>query len=959
MIQIYEKILLFFIFLAEIAFGQSSFIGDLPVNNYSKKVYDGGTQNWDVAVSPDGIMYFANNEGLLRFDGVYWKKYPISNRTIVRSLAISDDRIYVGGQGELGYFKTKGNGDLEYVSLMYTIPEKYRGFSEVWDIIVKDSAVLFRTGRHVFHFVNETMTVYDTGGPVHFLGVINDNIYVHDEYKGLLKFTGESFILSDFTYKPPSPVTAFLPYNQDTVLVTTLKDGIYIFDEKEMTPFETPLDALFKEKSIYSACQLADGQYVFGITPDGLLFTDKKFQENRFLGSKEGLQNTNVLALSTDLAGNLWLGLDNGIDYVEVNSAYTYIHPDGNLEGTGYTATIFKDKFYLGNSNGLYVTEWNDNNDFYSESPFRKIEKVEGQIWGLHQSNDELFLGTHNAGFQLKGKNAVEVPKLKGVWNYLRLDENHLLAGHYQGMTVLRKENGIYRRYKDVENLTESSRILAQENEHTIWMSHPYRGVFRVELNDNFTTKSVSKYGMSDGLPSDNFNHAFKVRNEVIFAGETSVYRFDNKTNSFKSMESYNKIFQEYGRVKMLKEDKDGNIWFMAGETCGRLAIDDNGLDIKVGAVIFPELSRKLVGGFEFIYPQNSQNVFFGAEKGFIRFDAQKYEASDFSINAKISSFRLSSNSDSLLYANIGKSVENDKITLSSHENSIYFTYSANAYRNPEGVRFQTKLEGFSDDWSEWMDKSEKEYSNLDHGDYEFVVRARNAAGIVSENEGISFSISPPWYLTKTAYAIYSFAIASFVFFGLRKQTKKFEKEKVSLQNQHEQQEKISRQKVEDSELALSRLKQQKLETEVGFKNQELASATLHLVQKREMLAGLKSDLSKLLLKMKSKEARPQDLQKLIRLVERDLENDSEWDQFAHHFDQVHQGFLTRLKEKYPVLSPNDLKLCAYLRMNLSSKEIAPMMAISVRGVEAGRYRLRKKIDLPNDANLRELMMNV
>ena len=922
-------------------------------------MYDGGTQNWDVAVSPDGIMYFANNEGLLRYDGVFWKKYPISNQTIVRSLGISEDRIYVGGQGELGYFETRGNGDLEYISLTHTIPEKNRGFSEVWDIIVKDGAVLFRTERFIFHFIDEKMNVYDTGGPVHFLGLINNDIYVHDEYKGLLKFTGDGFILSDFTNKPPSPVTAFLPYNQDTVLVTTLKDGIFYFDEKNLKSVSTPLDTLFKEKSIYSACQLADGQYVFGITPDGLLFSDRKFNKNRFLGRKEGLQNTNVLALNTDLAGNLWLGLDNGIDYVEVNSAYTYIYPDGNLEGTGYTAAIFEDKFYLGNSNGLYVTDWNDGNDFYNESPFRKIAKTDGQIWGLYQSDDELFLGMHSGSFQMKNGNANRIPQLKGVWNYLRLDENHIIAGHYQGMTVLSKENGVYRKYKDIENLTESSRLLALENQHTIWMSHPYRGVFRVELNDDFSTKSVDKYGAKDGLPSDNFNHAFRIRNEVIFAGEVGVYRFDKASKSFKSIESYNEIFQKYGRVKMLKEDLEGNIWFMAGKTCGRLTIDDNGLDIKVDNVIFPELSRKLVGGFEFVYPHSPQNVFFGAEKGFIRFDAQKYAKSDFSINAKISSFRLNSHMDSLLYANIGKSTAKDEISLSSDENSLYFSYSANAYRNPEDVRFQIKLEGFSDNWSEWMDKSEKEYSNLDHGDYTFMVRARNAAGVVSEVEQVSFSISAPWYLTPLAFILYGVAFFLAIFFGMRKQSKEFEKEKVSLQNQHEQKEKLFRQRVEDSELELSRVKRQKLETEVGFKNQELASATLHLVQKREMLAGLKSDLSKLLLKMRNKEARPQDLQKLIRLVERDLENDSEWDQFAHHFDQVHQGFLTRLKEQYPILSPNDLKLSAYLRMNLSSKEIAPMMAISVRGVEAGRYRLRKKINLPNDANLRELMMNI
>jgi ligand-binding sensor domain-containing protein/DNA-binding CsgD family transcriptional regulator len=954
-----RRFLLFFVLFAQIAFGQSSFLGNLPINNYSKKIYNGGTQNWDVAVSSEGLMYFANNEGLLRYDGVFWKKFPISNQTIVRSLGLADDKIYVGGQGELGYFESKGNRDLEYNSLTYTIPEKYREFSEVWDIVVRDEAILFRTERYVFHYLNEKMSVYDTGGPIHFLGVLNDEVYVHDEYKGLLKFTGESFILSDFSHKPDSPVTAFLPFNQDTFLITTLKDGIFSFDTKDLTPFKTPLDEFFKEKSIYSACQLADGQYVFGTTPDGLLFTDRNFQKNRFLGRKEGLQNTNVLAINTDLAGNLWLGLDNGIDYVEVNSAYTYIYPDGNLEGTGYTAAIFEDKFYLGNSNGLFSKDWNDNDKMESESPFKKIQNAEGQTWGLHQSEGELFLGMHNGAFQIKNQKPISIPNFKGVWNYLRLDEKHIVAGHYNGMTVLRKENGAYRKYKEIEGLAESSRLLAKESQYILWMSHPYRGVYRVVLNEDYSTQSVKRYGAYDGLPSDNLNHTFKIRNEVVFAGETGVYRFDKKDMSFKAIESYNKIFQEYGRVKMLKEDAEGNIWFMAGETCGRLTIDDNGLEIKVSTVTFPELSTKLVGGFEFVYPHNSQNVFFGAEKGFIRFDVEKYSASDFSLKAKISEFRLNNEKDSLLYTSIGTKLEEDEISLSSDENTLYFAYSANAYRNPEEIRFQTKLEGISTKWSEWTDKAEKEYTNLDHGDYTFMVRARNAAGIVSEVEKVSFSISAPWYLSTLAYILYGFALIAAIFFSLRKQSKDFEKEKVSLQNQHEEQEKIFRKRVEDSELELSRVRRQKLETEVEFKNQELASATLHLVQKREMLAGLKNDLSKLLAKMRNQEARPQDLQKLIRLVERDLENDSEWDQFAHHFDQVHQGFLSRLKEKYPVLSPNDLKLCAYLRMNLSSKEIAPMMAISVRGVEAGRYRLRKKIMLPNDANLRELMMNI
>ena len=101
------------------------------------------------------------------------------------------------------------------------------------------------------------------------------------------------------------------------------------------------------------------------------------------------------------------------------------------------------------------------------------------------------------------------------------------------------------------------------------------------------------------------------------------------------------------------------------------------------------------------------------------------------------------------------------------------------------------------------------------------------------------------------------------------------------------------------------------------------------------------------------------EIQGLINLMNFDNKIDEDWEQFSHHFDQVHVNFMERLRKKYPQITTNDEKLCAYLRLNLSTKETAQMMNISVRGVEASRYRLRKKLGLSNDENLIEFMMRV
>ena len=101
------------------------------------------------------------------------------------------------------------------------------------------------------------------------------------------------------------------------------------------------------------------------------------------------------------------------------------------------------------------------------------------------------------------------------------------------------------------------------------------------------------------------------------------------------------------------------------------------------------------------------------------------------------------------------------------------------------------------------------------------------------------------------------------------------------------------------------------------------------------------------------------EFQKILKLIDKELDHNEEWEQFAVHFDSVHTNYLKKLKDQYPSLTTSDLKLAAYLRLNLSSKEIAQLMNISIRGVETSRYRLRKKLELPNEMNLFDHLIKI
>jgi DNA-binding CsgD family transcriptional regulator len=147
------------------------------------------------------------------------------------------------------------------------------------------------------------------------------------------------------------------------------------------------------------------------------------------------------------------------------------------------------------------------------------------------------------------------------------------------------------------------------------------------------------------------------------------------------------------------------------------------------------------------------------------------------------------------------------------------------------------------------------------------------------------------------------------------------------------------------------------LQSEVKHKSEDLASTAMNLLQKKAFLGKLTSELNKLI-ELNKDQVNTFEIRKIMRKLKSDEKLDEEWEKFSVHVKSVQNDFLITLKKAYPDLNSNELKLCAYLRMNLSSKEIAQLFSISVRGVEISRYRLRKKLKLQTHQDLFEFLMN-
>ncbi len=950
-----------FLLLTHFLWSQPNNIGIPFTTNYPNEIYQAGTQNWDIDQHPNGFMFFANNNGLLQYDGINWQLFPLKNKTIARSLHITKEgRIYVGGQGEFGFFAPDDSGLLIFHSLVDLIPEPHNNFADVWRLIEVADKIYFTASYKVFVYDGQQIDVIQDGA-IDYLGTASGRIFINNE-NGVGEIVNNQIIaLPGAAQLAKNILTDVIVREDASILFFTLDNGIFAYANEATRPYQKDGIDFFVNNKISSSDKLAEGKIAVGTPNAGLVILGTEGQFLFKLDRNNGLQNNHVISVFTDKSNNIWLGLNNGIDYIAHDAPFSKLIPDNDQEGTAYGVKIHDGQLYLGTSNGLYRQPWQTYYNPLKDNSFELIKGSEGQVWGLDQFHKDLFVGHHEGAFIIENQQLSKIATTQGNWTILQLTQypNYYLIGTYHGLLLYKKENGIWQKIRKYKELDESCRIMEQDEQGNIWIAHPYRGIYKVKLANDLASIAVKRYGAADGLPSNNLNHVFKINEEIVFTGETGVFKYVEGKDTFVPYREMANLIGPEERIQRFFEDQVGNIWFTTTNETGLLKIDDKGVTKSFSKVVYPELSNKLVRGFELIYPFDEHHVFIGAEKGYLHFNPSKKltnQQQDFT--ASIVKVTTIGRKDSvLIFGQYNEKQHELEHALSNVDNALRFSFVSTNFAFKENLQFATKLEGFDDAWSTWSSKPEKDFTNLNSGAYRFLVKAKSMHGQESQPASFSFVIEPPWYASNQAIIIY-FLLGLSVLSGLILiPRRKFQEEKAQLESAQKRKEVEHLKVVEQSEKEIVSLKNQQLEIEIAHKNSELAMSTMHLVQRSELIQQIQTTLDKVIKSTDDTKAAGA-LKKVNRLLNENTQLDDTWNQFAHHFDQVHNDFLQKIKEAYPQLTANDQKLCAYLKMNLSTKEMAPLMNISIRGVEVARYRLRKKINLDSSVNLNEFMLN-
>jgi DNA-binding CsgD family transcriptional regulator len=879
----------------------------------------------------------------------------------MRSVALANDgKIYVGSQGDFGFFFPDDQGRLTYTSLADSLPSDVRNFDEAWSVFIDQDNVYFCTFGRIYIYTPTGFTLVESSYPLELSFYINRQVYVLEKNHGLARLKGQQLqLVPQGEFFAKKSISSMQALSKEKILISTFQDGVFLWENNRITPWTMALQQRFRESIVNCMLLLRNGNVAIGTQNNGLLLVGGNGELLMELSNGKGLQNRTILSLYEDDLGNLWIGQNNGISYVELGSPFSHVNEQSDLPGTGYAALLEGNKLYLGTNNGLYVKNIN--------KPLLAPELVEGtrgQVYHIGKYDNDLLIGHHTGAYRIEGLQSKRISDEPGAWIFSTIpaEQNLMIGGLYNGLQLFRKEGAHWKFAKKLQGFSESSRVMEFDKSGDLWITHGYKGAFKVELNKDSLLK-VDFYANKKGFPSNNLINVFSIRNELTFTSEYGLYKYEPLADTFVNDGFYAKLLGPNAQVWMMREDSFGNIYFIGSDKVGVLKRNSVG-EYTLESNSFNRIRSFLNDDLENLHVLSNNEVLFGSKEGFIHYDPKKESLKDNRFQTLIRRVTIvNSGQDSVLYyGNDLKAVETAEkpmVKLSFAQNSIHFRYAATTYEGGE-IQYQHYLENFEKDWSDWNSTSQKEYTNLREGRYVFHVRAQNINGQVSSESTYTFYIQPPWYRSLLAIAAYITATVALLIVAFLTIDRKYKraqqmmrlKQKKELIKKENEIEKISQQSLEE----INRLQNEKLESELMHINKELGTSTFHLLNKNEFISGIKTNLSAIIKREKNAEVQ-KELNKIVKEIEENISTDSDWEHFQIHFDRVHGDFSKRFKATHTNLSPQEIKLSAYLRMNLSTKEIAQLLHISVRGVEISRYRLRKKLQLDRSINLQEYIL--
>ena len=946
--------LLLILMINNFSYCQVKNIGIPEIRNYKKSDYNGGTQNWNIDQDKNGNIFFANNNGLIQFNGISWSKHLMPNSNSVRSLKIDKSgKIFIGSFNEFGYFEPNQKGKLVYHSISKALNLKtINAIDFIWKIHIYNDEVVFQSFQNLYCYKNNKLRVFKAPNKFQFSFLVNNILFIQDKIYGLLKYeNGKLQVLQNTNLLNNTEIWSMISLDDNKILIATLDKGLFIYKNEKINSWNNEANNFVKNNSCLGGIAIENKFIVLNSVLGGMIICDKSGRITQQINQKKGLQNNTILTSFVDNKNNLWLGLDNGIAFVNENSPFSFFGSSANISSV-YSSVVFKNKLYVATNQGLFfsIIDKNSKNEI-----FELVSGTNGQAWNIQAIDNQLFCAHNRGAFLVNNNNSIKILDKNGYWNFkiLANNSNLMIASNYNSFSIFEKNSTGWKFKNHIKGFSNPAASFEMDNEN-LWFKKDEM-IYQLKISEDFKSfKSVKTFKNLSNI--DNGISSIQTLNsKIYFQTNNHFYNYNSVNNNFIEDKSMSKLFEKKPKAKSIFEDKLGNFWFPFNESIGVL-MKLNGKYVDKTSQ-FSNLTGNLVNNYVSINATSSNNIFIGLTDGLAHFNSNSNEIQS-KPKAYFSVFSYAN--DTLFLANSDKKPK--EISIKYNDNNVKFSFSSPIFENPKSVSFSYQLEGFDDYWSSFSLNSFKEYTNLHEGNYKMKLKSRNSFGIESETETIGFSVAPPFYRSFFAYLFYIIA-TGFVIYVISLRIKaKIRKNKYyeTIEQRKLYLEKESRIRQEQYELEkeIEKLKNEKLKISILNKDKELVSNSLQVVKKNKIFSEIITKIKDIDIE-KLDETTKNKFNKLNKSINKEVNPDKNWSELEKHIKNVHFEFLKRLKDKYPTISPRELDLSTYLLMNMSTKEIAEIMNISGPGVELARYRLRKKLYLTNKENLTGFMMSI
>ena len=946
-----------FFFLSFEGLAQVKSIGMPNLKNYKRTEYKGGTQNWSIDQDKNGNIYFANNSGLIQFDGSTWRKYALPNNTAIRSLKINSGKIFVGGNNEFGYFKPNEKGELKYFSLSKLIRNKdNQNINLIWRIHVFKGEVIFQSFTKAFFYKNNKLNVLNAPKKFQFSFIINKRLLFQDKVLGLLEYKNQKlYPLKGTTVLNDKEIWAIFPLPDNKMLMATLEKGLFVYDYNSVKEWNTEANTFIKKNTSLGGSIIKDKFIILNSVLNGIIICDLDGKIIQHLNRQKGLQNNTILTSFVDNKNNIWLGLDNGITFINENSPFTYFDYSYNI-GTVYASVLHQNKLYVATNQGLFYHSWHTS---FTDEPFGRVEGTIAQAWNIQVINNTLLCSSNSGALVIENNKVAKILDTRGYFGFKKFPGHpeYAVGESYNGFSVFKIKPGKVEFVNQIQGFDETTNTFEVELDNDyLWLKkNPY--LYRMELSDDLKRfESVKKYTQISSI-NKGIGSLQLINDKVYFQAKNHFYRFSADQDGFFEDRKMSSLFNKIPAINTLIQDSKGNLWYSFNESLGVLEKSGDGKYIRKEAP-FSNLTGNLVNNYISVNTIDSENIFIGLTDGLTHYDATIPNKFITKPIAFIESFSFPG--DTILTGNI--EIGDKQYRLPYRDNHVKFTFSSPTFENQENVTYSYKLEPFEDTWRSWSPISIKEYTNLREGNYIMKLRSKNSFGVVSDISQIKFIISPPWYRHYMAYLIYILLVITAIYVISNRIKLKIRKNKyyetIEQRRLYLEKEAKIRHEQHELEKEIEKLKSDKLQIKILAKDKELVNNSLQVVKKNKTLNTIIGKLKEIDTNILDDSTKTE-FNKLHKSIVKEVNTDKSWKDLEKHIKNVHFDFLKRLKEKYPTISPRELDLSTYLLMNMSTKEIAEIMNISNGGVELARYRLRKKLGLNKKENLIGFLMSI